>query len=263
MRFDDKSETKKQDLHPSVADIQHLFTYDNVVHSNTKPITFSDNNKPYRAMSYHHPSGPYFELTIRPHSELKISRRPNPRAQFAMSRLPANQMTKQDNETLSALSQLKSNIHQKRQALASETSQEAGWKFHLSIEQSEENKEKAWNALMPLLLQYHVGEAKITQPGAHTDENKVITIYTFKGGPAQDQWADFVQDVEKAFGQGGIMPGEPVKESNITGSDFFYYRNDKGHNGEYVKNGDNITGEPDPFKDIDLTHDNRTGLNRT
>jgi hypothetical protein len=112
---------------------------------------------------------------------------------------------------------------------------EAGWKFHLSIAQDPANLEKAWDALVPILLKYKVGQTKIVHEKNLQEASKVITVFTFSGGPQLDQWSPFIKDVELAFREHGIRPGEKIFEYQIIGSQYFYYRNDAGHKGEYIK----------------------------
>ncbi|MDQ2994759.1 MAG: hypothetical protein M3R00_07450 [Pseudomonadota bacterium] len=111
---------------------------------------------------------------------------------------------------------------------------EAGWKFHISISQNGENVSKAWNILVPILLKYKIGQTKVVKPENHQAANKIITVYTFSGGPALDQWASFLKDTEKAFRENGIIPGEAIYENHVTGSHYFYYRNDADPSGKYV-----------------------------
>lgn len=112
---------------------------------------------------------------------------------------------------------------------------EAGWKFHLSISQDVDNLEKAWNILVPILLKYKVGETKIVHEKNQQEASKAITVYTFSGGPKLDQWCPFIKEVESAFRENSIRPGEKIYEYEITGSNYFYYRNDADHRGEYVR----------------------------
>lgn len=112
---------------------------------------------------------------------------------------------------------------------------EAGWKFHISIAQNPVNLEKAWDALVPILLKYKIGQTKIVHQDNQQDASKVITVYTFSGGPNLDQWEPFVRDVESAFKENEIRPGEKIFEYEIKGSQYFYYRNDADHNGDYVR----------------------------
>lgn len=111
---------------------------------------------------------------------------------------------------------------------------DAGWKFHLSIAQNPTNLEKAWEILVPILLKYKIGETKIVHEKNEQEASKVITVYTFSGGPQLDQWRPFLKDVELAFRQKGIEAGEKIFEYQIKGSNYFYYRNDADHKGEYV-----------------------------
>ncbi|MBX9586970.1 MAG: hypothetical protein K2X50_06900 [Gammaproteobacteria bacterium] len=111
---------------------------------------------------------------------------------------------------------------------------EAGWKFHLSIAQNSENVEKAWDVLLPLLIKHKVGQAKVVKPEHPSEASKVIAVYTFNGGPKLDQWEPFLKDVESAFKDCKIDPGEKIFEHKIEGSEYIYYRNDAGFDGKYV-----------------------------
>lgn len=135
-----------------------------------------------------------------------------------------------------AQSKIKHQISDATQAVSNEP-KEAGWKFHLSVAQDEkkENLKKAWNALVPILLKYKVGETKIVKDELVQDANKAITVYTFNGGPKLDQWEPFLKEVESAFKEHGVVPGEEIYENHVTGSEYIYYRNDAGPNGEYVE----------------------------
>lgn len=112
--------------------------------------------------------------------------------------------------------------------------EKAGWKFHLSVAQEGDNVKNAWGALVPILLKYKIGETKIVKPGITQDANKVITVYTFSGGPKLNEWEPFVDEVESAFRERNIIPGGQIYEHKVQGSDYIYYRNDKGQNGVYV-----------------------------
>ncbi len=111
---------------------------------------------------------------------------------------------------------------------------EAGWKFHLSIAQDPENVEKAWDTLVPILLKHKVGQAKVVKPEYPSEASKVIAVYTFNGGPKLDQWEPFLKDVESAFRECKVAPGEKIFEHKIEGSEYIYYRNDAGPDGKYV-----------------------------
>ncbi len=119
----------------------------------------------------------------------------------------------------------------------SDAPKEAGWKFHLSVAQDDrkENLEKAWDALVPILLKHKVGETKIVKHELVQDASKVLTVYTFNGGPKLDEWEPFLKEVESAFKERGVVRGEEIYENHVTGSDYIYYRNDAGPNGEYVE----------------------------
>ncbi len=112
---------------------------------------------------------------------------------------------------------------------------EAGWKFRLSIAQDAANLEKAWNTLLPILLKYKVGQTKIVHQKNEQEASKVITVYTFSGGPKLDQWGPFLKDVELAFRENGIRPGEKIFEYQVKGSHYFYYRNDADKSGKYLR----------------------------
>jgi len=88
---------------------------------------------------------------------------------------------------------------------------------------------------VPILLKHKVGETKIVKDELIQDAAKVITVYTFNGGPELDQWEPFLREVESRFKELGIIPGREIFENHITGSDYIYYRNDAGPNGEYVE----------------------------
>lgn len=126
-------------------------------------------------------------------------------------------------------------ITETQQKMLAPPTKEAGWKFHISIAQDPGNLEDAWSALVPILLKYKIGQTKIVNSENQQVANKVITVYTFNGGPKIDDWGPFLKDVELAFIKCGVKASEQIYEYHVTGSNYIYYRNDAGHNGEYIK----------------------------
>lgn len=189
------------------------FTYENIMQKGMiHPILFRHTDQSInKAMIF--TSGGYVSLSVVPNKPVEASGADR-RAQFrnrAKQTLPAQAWT---------------HLHQPK---------EAGWKFHISIDQDPANLEKAWGALVPILLKYKIGHTKIVHQDKYQEASKVITVYTFSGGPQIDQWMPFVRDVELAFREKEIRPGEKIFEYEIAGSQYIYYRNDAGHKGEYVE----------------------------
>jgi hypothetical protein len=195
------------------------FAYDRLKEPRTlRPVSFqhSDNSK-CRAFIFEPPDGPaYFALSV--------------------------VLVKSQSENTSVEDRRKSMLNNRHKptipagtwAQPKQKSNNAGWKFHLSIAQEGDNVKNAWDALVPILLKHKVGETKIVKPGIAQDANKVITVYTFNGGPKLHEWESFLKDVELAFREHEIASGDQIFEHHVKGSDYIYYRNDGGKSGEYV-----------------------------
>lgn len=86
-----------------------------------------------------------------------------------------------------------------KQGMKNQENKDCGWKFHITIAQDSANIQKAWDILLSIALQHKVGAFKIVQPGLEPVDNKVFTVYTFRGGPPLDKWDSFLKDVESEF----------------------------------------------------------------
>lgn len=252
------------------ADIGNIYNYENLTTSKPTRSEFKDNKQTFVALSFHSPKGPYYELTIREEKgtdkPLKNQPKNSPqgrRAAFAASRNKQSPSVAPpiDRRAAFAASRAKKDAPTPStssfgaKSTLKNTSPDNGWKFHLSIEQSEANKAKAWDALVPLLAEYKVGEAKITEPNVTTPSNKVITIYTFKGGPELDNWDAFIQKAEQALTDSSVKPGPPIDENQINGSRYCYYRNDTGQDGKYTTENSHIKNDHFEKISVQPSHD--------
>lgn len=203
------------------------FTYKNMMQAGgLKSVLFRhDDQSVNKVLQFN--TGGYEALSVLPYTPQAA--KPSGRDRFAMFQ---NREKPPDEATANRPDWTNSSSQKKKQMSITKV---AGWKFHLSIAQDAANVEKAWNSLVPILLKYKVGETKVVRPESQQDASKVITVYTFSGGPELNQWESFLEDTELAFRQNEVVPGEQIFESHIEGSAYIYYRNDADENGEYVK----------------------------
>jgi hypothetical protein len=112
--------------------------------------------------------------------------------------------------------------------------EKSGWKIHVSIH--DEDIEKAWNIVAPLLIEHGVHQAKVTNGSANTQPGKQIVIYQFDSHPDMD-WPRLLQRIEEQLIAAGVRTADnpkhrvgreltKINEPQIEGSRFFYCEND-------------------------------------
>lgn len=213
----------------SIVDQKDLnqFNYQNILQPrSTQPVIFKhEDNTTNKVIVFN--SGGYISLSVIPHQ----THEKKPTAHDRRALFQNRPLQKPKPVGLDWIQEAQQKIQKPK---------EAGWKFHFSIDQTLENVQKAWDVLVPILINYKVGQTKIVKPENNQIANKIITVYTFNGGPPLDQWDSFLRDTELAFKEAGVVPGGPIYEDRIEGSDYIYYRNDADENGEYVEDAYNF-----------------------
>ncbi len=112
----------------------------------------------------------------------------------------------------------------------------AGWKLHLSIESDEEKITLAWGkVVVPVLMRHNLSEFKVAKiDKLEVARGRVITIYLARNpelqvGGGERLLEKIIQDIEATLRAYNIRGGEepPIDEA-INGSQYFYFRNDRG-----------------------------------
>ena len=110
-----------------------------------------------------------------------------------------------------------------------------GWKIHISLAESPDNIQKAWDCIIDLLKAYGINTCKVLIEGKHLPAfqwGKEITLY-YQLDLAS--WNDLLNDMTKRFLQAGVCPGYlAFNDKCVEGSSFFGFRNDEGEKGEYA-----------------------------
>lgn len=132
-----------------------------------------------------------------------------------------------------------------------------GWKFHISIDNSDQNNmAKAWEVVRDILIKHKIANAKCVRPGYQLGEDqrgKEITLYAFNEAPGQGvsagRWQAILQEITNGLAVAGVRPGEPPRgDLTIPGSTYCSYRNDENAGGGYsdVHNAQ----APNPYKNM-------------
>jgi hypothetical protein len=110
-----------------------------------------------------------------------------------------------------------------------------GWKLHISIDDENDNMERAWNTAVYILIHHNVSFAKFILITSEKDKKereyecgRHFTIYVEQNPEkTRDDWQNIINDITEAFVQNNIKPGyRNIICRQIPGSSFFYYRND-------------------------------------
>lgn len=204
----------------------HQFTYSKIVEARgQRTIVFKhDDQSTHKALQFD--SGGYVSFSIIPFEKAEPTKVSGDARRAMFQNRPKISQQDQDRPQWT--------VTTSQRTIEPPKIREAGWKFHFSIAQDSNNVEKAWDVLVPILLKHKVGQSKVIKPEHHSEASKVIAVYTFNGGPKLDQWEPFLAEVESAFKEQQINPGEKIYEHKIEGSDYIYYRNDAGIDGKYV-----------------------------
>lgn len=150
-----------------------------------------------------------------------------------------------------------------------------GWKFHISLDESNEEKLKlVFELLTPILMENGVSIAKFKKVGraldneSHPSEHgRQITIYATPG----INWKALLEAITIQLIELEIPPGSHSTVcKRVIGSNYISYRNDLDSNGEYIPcrqahGDDDILAEnkynpgevPDPFTQLVLEVDNQ------
>ncbi len=112
-----------------------------------------------------------------------------------------------------------------------------GWKFHISLDDTDDNKTNianAWNLILDLIYKYQILIAKVSTKEVrldiiapnHRTIGKQITIYGNQSdNPAY--WQSFFQEVHHKFVNNAIKPGYLAEgDKQVNGSEFVSYRFD-------------------------------------
>jgi hypothetical protein len=141
---------------------------------------------------------------------------------------------------------------------------EAGWKFHLSINDLiSGNVEKAWNVLWPVLCKYEIVATKVvpynTFHGHQLKQvGKQITIYAFNtvfsNNPEtnNEHWVAFLEEIDRVLTDANVVPGPAARLDHVLDqSRYISYCNDARENGfTYDRDHEfNRHRFPDPFAD--------------
>ena len=115
------------------------------------------------------------------------------------------------------------------------TENERGFKFHISLANFEDNVAKGWNIIKAHLIIHEVLLSKIIFINAlhlmtksRNQCGKEITIYAYRENRPSQAWQKLIEDVTHDLIKNQIKPGPlPPSDTEISGSNFFSYRNDK------------------------------------
>jgi len=113
--------------------------------------------------------------------------------------------------------------------------EELGWKIHISLTENNENIGKAWNLIVPILMNHGIEACKVLKIGLNLPEyqlGKEITIYDQR---SPVNWSQLLKDVDTALAEHGIQPGYfAINDKPVEGSPYFSCRNDLDEEGDYV-----------------------------
>jgi hypothetical protein len=141
---------------------------------------------------------------------------------------------------------------------------------------SKNNADRAMQVIADYLMAHDVGKFKLSN---HNKQRLQILAGIIKGdskfGGVYDAggstWPDLLTGLQTKLIDKGIKSGRQVDdEGKIKGSEFFYYRHERGPDGAYIEHGEaiglhksdpvnypssyNPFSAPDPFAAIDLSH---------
>lgn len=151
----------------------------------------------------------------------------------------------------------------------------AGWKVHIDLFPERDNLANAWDSVVPVLKRCHINDFKMmtlisaTAPVTEVTQGRHMSLYVKREALSREQWRNLLREINDILIKKGVIPG--VKSSvcrSLAGSEYFSYRNDRGHNGNYISvekaselGTEDLQFNPcsaeDPFQGIIL--DNQTG----
>ncbi len=143
-----------------------------------------------------------------------------------------------------------------------------GWKIHISLDDADINNiSKGWNIVKDILIGSNLDYFKVVIPGVKKDQiasnyeiGRQITIYATDDPRV---YPNIIQRITDEFVKQGVNPGfKPMTDRQVSGSNYFYYRNDDDGRGVYLPveraTSYNDTGKNDPFIDMRVNCDNQS-----
>ncbi len=119
-----------------------------------------------------------------------------------------------------------------------------GWKIHISLERDPPdyyNYMRAWNILLPILVEFRINRTKIIRSDKHIEDNdhlsgygRHITIYAQLQEADSINWHEFFERIDEVFSKNNIRPGERSPICRRV-SDYCAVRNDATPTGEYLE----------------------------